>query len=563
MEESARSQTRISKTEAVARRGMVASKHPEASRAGVEMLQAGGNAVDAAVAAALAVGVVEPWSSGIGGGGYALVARGADVQVVAFPMQAAESATPDRYPLDGRRAVGGFLWDGVVDDRNYHGYDSMAIPGAVAGLALLLAEHGRLPWKEVLRPAIDLARHGHDLTWHDSYAMGQNAAAARRNAELARIFYPAGAPPASEHFQPPRLRQPDLADSLDLLAREGPDAFYRGDIARQVAKDSEANGGPLRYADLAQYRARLAPPVAASYRGRTVCAPGPGCAGPTTVETLNIFSRVDAARRGHASPERLHAFMWASRLAQADRFAYMADPRRAPAPWSALVSPDYAADRCAQIDPTRAPADLPAGDAWAYERPDRAMERAKSASSTTHLCAADADGTLVSLTNTLGGAWGSEVVPRATGIVWNDGMYWFDPAPGRSNSVAPRAFGLNNMTPAIVLQDGRPFLAVGASGGRRITNCVCQLVSHVVDHGMGVQAAIEAPRVDASTPWVTVDGRFGEGVLAELRDRGWDVRVPPAPGNSAFASPTAILLGGDGLLHGGVDVFHSAAAQGC
>ena len=563
MEESARSQTRISKTEAVARRGMVASKHPEASRAGVEMLQAGGNAVDAAVAAALAVGVVEPWSSGIGGGGYALVARGADVQVVAFPMQAAESATPDRYPLDGRRAVGGFLWDGVVDDRNYHGYDSMAIPGAVAGLALLLAEHGRLPWKEVLRPAIDLARHGHDLTWHDSYAMGQNAAAARRNAALARIFYPAGAPPASEHFQPPRLRQPDLADSLDLLAREGPDAFYRGDIARQVAKDSEANGGPLRYADLAQYRARLAPPVAASYRGRTVCAPGPGCAGPTTVETLNIFSRVDAARRGHASPERLHAFMWASRLAQADRFAYMADPRRAPAPWSALVSPDYAADRCAQIDPTRAPADLPAGDAWAYERPDRAMERAKSASSTTHLCAADADGTLVSLTNTLGGAWGSEVVPRATGIVWNDGMYWFDPVPGRSNSVAPRAFGLNNMTPAIVLQDGRPFLAVGASGGRRITNCVCQLVSHVVDHGMGVQAAIEAPRVDASTPWVTVDGRFGESVLSELRNRGWDVRVPPAPGNSAFASPTAILLGGDGLLHGGVDVFHSAAAQGC
>ena len=563
MEQSARSQTRISKTEAVARRGMVASKHPEASRAGVEMLQAGGNAVDAAVAAALAVGVVEPWSSGIGGGGYALVARGADVQVVAFPMQAAESATPDRYPLDGRRAVGGFLWDGVVDDRNYHGYDSMAIPGAVAGLALLLAEHGRLPWKEVLRPAIDLARHGHDLTWHDSYAMGQNAAAAQRNAALARIFYPAGAPPASEHFQPPRLRQPDLADSLELLAREGPDAFYRGDIARQVAKDSEANGGPLRYEDLAQYRAHIAPPVAASYRGRTVCAPGPGCAGPTTVETLNIFSRVDAARRGHASPERLHAFMWASRLAQADRFAYMADPRRAPAPWSALVSPDYAADRCAQIDPTRAPADLPAGDAWAYERPDRAMERAKSASSTTHLCAADADGTLVSLTNTLGGAWGSEVVPRATGIVWNDGMYWFDPAPGRANSVAPRAFGLNNMTPAIVLQDGRPFLAVGASGGRRITNCVCQLVSHVVDHGMGVQAAIEAPRVDASTPWVTVDGRFGESVLSELRNRGWDVRVPPAPGNSAFASPTAILLGGDGLLHGGVDVFHSAAAQGC
>ena len=558
-----RSRIRISKTEAVSRQGMVASKHREASSVGVAMLKSGGNAVDAAVATALAVGVVEPWSSGIGGGGYAVVAHAGAVQVIAFPMQAAGLATPERYPLDGRGRVGGFLWDGVVGDRNYHGYDSMAVPGAVAGLSLLLAEHGSMPWKEVVQPAVDLARNGYDITWHDSFVMGQNAAAAQRSGELGRIFYPDGVLPPSEHFAAPRLRQPDLAETLEVLAREGPDAFYRGDIAKTVIEDSRANGGLLRLEDLGGYHARIAKPITAVYRGRTVCVPGPGCAGPTTVETLNIFRHVDPARLGHASNERLHAFMWASRLAQADRFAFMSDPQRAPAPWSGLISPEYAAHRYKDIDPARAPTDLAPGDAWVYAHEDRKLEREKIESSTTHLCTADSNGTFVSLTNTLGGSWGSEVVPRGTGIVWNDGMYWFDPVPGRPNSVAPHTFGLNNMSPAIVLDGGQPVLAVGASGGRRITNCVCQLVSHIFDHDMGIQAAIEAPRVDASTPWVTVDGRFGESVLSALRSRGWDARVPPTPGNSALASPTGILVGEDGVLHGGVDTFHSAEAHGC
>ena len=169
---------------------------------------------------------------------------------------------------------------------------------------------------------------------------------------------------------------------------------------------------------------------------------------------------------------------------------------------------------------------------------------------------------MVSLTNTLGGAWGSEVVVGDTGIVWNNGMWWFDPVPGRLNSVEPNRYGLNNMTPAIVFtSDGRA-LALGASGGRRITNCVAQLVGSVVDHGLGAQEAVATPRVDASTPWVTVDSRFGNDAIAALQQLGWDMRVAQHPGRSAFASPVLILRDSDGGLGGGVDVFHSAAAQG-
>jgi len=526
------------------------------------MLQAGGNAVDAAVAAALAVGVVEPFSSGIGGGGYAVAATGGTVEVVAFPMQACALATPARYPLDGRANVTNFLWQGVVNDANVYGYDAMAIPGAVAGLSLLLRRRGLLPWREVLQPAIRLARDGCAVEWYTAFALGRYAAAAARAKDLARIFYPGGVAPQPEHFEPPVLRQPELAGTLDTLARDGPDAFYRGDIAQAVADDCAAHGGVLRRDDLAQYEARIAEPLRTAYRGAAVYTTGPGSAGPTTAQTLRLYERLVAPGAAHGAPERLHAFLWAARLAQADRFAYMADPERQPAPWAGLVSDAYAAERARRFDPAAAPSEDTPGDAWAFAGDVRSERQGKGPASTTHLCAADREGGMVALTNTLMSAWGSEVVPQGTGIVWNNGMLWFDPVPGRPASIAPRARGLNNMSPLIVLGERGPRAGLGASGGRRITNCVCQLIVHLQDFGLGMQAAIAAPRVDASTPWITVDARFGDAVVAALRNRGWDVRVPPFPEQSAFASPVGIVRDLDGTLHGGVDVFHSAEAWG-
>ncbi len=557
-----RSRLRLEKTEAVGGRGMVVTKHPEASRVGLEILQAGGNVADAAVAAAFALSVVEPWSSGLGGGGYAVVARGAEIEVIAFPMQSGAQATPQRYPRDGRSNVGGFLWDGVVNDANLQGWDSMSVPGAVAGFALLAERHGTMPWDELIEPARGLARGGFDLTWFDGLVMGRGAAAAQRHPSLARVFYPDGGVQRPEPGSAARLEQPELADTLESLARDGPDAFYRGDIAAAVAADCAAHGGVLQRDDLAQYQAHVRAPMQLRYGGHTVSTPGAGCAGPTTQQTLAIFGQTDAAGLDQASADRLHTFMWAARLAQADRFEFMADPDRHEAPWSAMVAKDYARERAAVIDPHTAPVDVQPGEAWAYAQDERATARQKSETSTTHLCVADADGGFVSLTNTVGGAWGAEVIPGRTGVVWNDGMWWFDPRPGRPNSVAPRSFGLNNMTPAIVSWNAQPMLAVGASGGRRITNCVAQLVTHVVDCDMSAQAALDAPRVDASTPWITLDGRFGEQIAEDLRARGWDVRLPPYPEQSAFASPVAILRAADGSLRGGADTFHSAEARG-
>ena len=438
----------------------------------------------------------------------------------------------------------------------------MGVPGAVAGLGLLHERHGRLPWRDLVLPAVELAREGCELSWFDLMYMEGTAAAARRHPELQRNFYPNGEPPQSDHMERIRITQPELAATLEVLAQDGVEAFYRGDIAAAIADACAANDGVIERADLAAYRASVSPPLTTTYRANEAHTPGPGCAGPTTIETLNIYERAASAGMAHDDVERLHAYLWSSRLAFADRFEFMTDPERADAPWDALASKEYAATRAAQIDADAPPPIPDAGDAWAYQDPSRALERQKLETSTTHLCTADADGMLVSLTNTLGGAWGSEVVPGETGIAWNNGMFWFDPVPGRPNSVAPNRTGLNNMTPTIVrAPDGRT-LAVGASGGRRITNCLTQLIAHVFDYGMGAQDAVAAPRLDASTPWVTVDPRFGDESIDTLRSRGWDVRVPIYPGRTAFASPAIILRDADGGLGAGVDVFHTASAQG-
>ncbi len=552
----------IEKSEARGQHGMVATKHAAASAVGAEVLAAGGSAADAAVASAFAVGVVEPWNSGVGGGGYAVVSSAEATEVIGFPMRSGTGATAEKYPLDGRENVSGFLWNGVRDDANLHGYRAMAVPGAVAGLALLHQRHGEMPWKELVQPAVALARQGFELSWYDTAFMATMATAAQRHPELQQRYYPGGAPPMSDHFDAVRLTQPELGNSLEVIALDGPDSFYVGDIAAAVVSDSIANDGVIERADLADYRAQVGAPLHTTYRQATVLLPGPGCAGPTTAETLNIYERFDVSSHDHNSAERLHVFMNAARLAYADRFRFMTDPARADVPWEALVSKTYAGGRYDLIGPYALTDGVKPGDAWAYQDEAREGQRLKSETSTTHLCTADGRGGLVSLTNTLGGGWGSEVIPGNTGIVWNNGMYWFDPVPGRLTSVAPRRFGLNNMTPAIVFApDGRA-LAVGASGGRRITNCVAQLVGNIVDHTLGAQEAINAPRVDASTPWVTVDGRFGDETISELQRRGWDVHTPPFPGRSAFASPTLILRDADGGFGGGVDVFHTAGAQG-
>ena len=562
--------TTISKTEARASRGMVATKDVHATRAGVQMLEMGGNAVDAAVAACFAIGVVEPASSGIGGGGYLVYQVGERGGVVGFPMKGPLAARPDMYKLSGEATVGNFGWAGVVDNENLDGPRSIAVPGAVAGLCEAHERLGKLPLQEVVAPAVSLARGGHSPGWYNMHALGLMASRLFGFDELRGIFMPGGQLPTGDLTSPALLKQPDLADVLEAVGRYGPEAFYSGDIARAITSDIRANGGIVSERDFAEYRPFVWDSgLEIKYSGHTVRVPPFACAGTTSAMTLRLLDGFDVRSMGHNSADALHAYIYGARLAYVDRFTYMADPAFVDVPWKGLVSDGYSDLRRGLIDAHRLGTVEP-GDPWAFDDgvPGDRMEASAPAldSGTTHLCAMDADGNAVSLTNTLMAGFGSGFVPKGTGVVMNNGMMWFDPIPGRVNSIMPGKYPLNNMTPALVLGPDGVRMAVGASGGRRITNCVTQLVSKVVDFGMGPQEAIDSPRVDCSLPVTSVDPRLPTDVTAELEARGHRIYVigdnHVQGGFASFASPVAIVRDSDRGFRAGVDTFHSAYAEG-
>ena len=562
--------TTISKSEARASRSMVATKDVHATRAGLQMLESGGNAVDAAVAACFAVGVVEPASSGIGGGGYLVYQVGGRGGVVGFPMRGPLAARPDMYDLTGEAAVGNFGWAGVVNNENLDGPRSIAAPGAVAGLCEAQRLLGRLPLREVLAPAVSLARDGHAPGWHNIYSLGLMAPRLFAFEELRRIFMPGGQLPAGDPTSPALLRQPELADVLEAIGRDGPQAFYTGDIAHALASGIRESGGILSERDLAEYRPFVwETGLEFAYAGCTVRVPPFASAGTTSAMTLRLLEGFGVRSMGHNSADALHAYICSARLAYADRFAYLADPAFVSVPWQGLVSDGYTALRRGSIDMQQTGVIEP-GDPWPFDGGSPGERFAASApaldSGTTHLCAMDAEGNAVSLTNTLMAGFGSGFVPKGTGVVMNNGMMWFDPVPGRVNSIMPGKYPLNNMTPALVLDGDGVRMAVGASGGRRITNCVTQLISKTLDFDMGPQEAIDAPRVDCSTPVTSVDPRLPAEVIAELERRGHRIYVigdgDVQGGFAGFASPVAIVRGPDGDLRAGVDTFHSAYAEG-
>ncbi|MGH2354488.1 MAG: gamma-glutamyltransferase, partial [Chloroflexota bacterium] len=340
--------------------------------------------------------------------------------------------------------------------------------------------------------------------------------------------------------------------------------FYTGQLAAAIAADLREHGGLLAEGDLAGYRPRTpAQPLEGSYRGITIHA-APGATGATTtLEILHLLAGYDLQALGAGSAETLHRWIEACRLAFADRFQYLADPAFVDAPWAGLLAAGYAAERRRGIDLGRALGRYEAGDPWPHQgRPRPAVtyppSRPWQGGGTTHLSVADGQRNLVALTQTLL-SWSGVVLPR-TGIVMNDAMGWFDPEPGHANSVAPGKRGLNNMSPVILLSGGKPFVALGAPGGRRIIGTVAQVISNLLDHGMGIQAAIAAPKLDCSEPATKLDARIPADVRATLEARGHRLAVVEGtPG----ASPSAVLVHPEtGLLHGGEDPFSEGVALG-
>ena len=561
--------TRVVKEEARADSAMVATKDIEATRAGLAMLEARGNAIDAAVAACLAVGVVEPASSGIGGGGYLVYQVGEQGGVIGFPMKGPLAAKPDMYELTGESATGSFGWPGVVDDANIEGFRSIATPGAVAGLCEAHRRFGKLPLSEVVAPAVRLARKGFSPNPFGLYQISGMGGMLFRYNELRRVLMPGGNMPGGDVVDRVVLKQPDLANVLEAIGKGGADAFYKGDIAAAITSDIRRNGGILSENDMAQYKPLVWDKgLEFGYRDCTVRVPPFACAGTTSAMTLKLLNGFDIAAMGHNSVDMLHAYISCARLAYADRFQYLADPAFADVPWNGLLSDAYAARRRATIGDT-APAAYEAGDPWQEEgrQPDSVLPASRPAvdNGTTHLCVMDGEGNAVSITNTIMSGFGSGIIPKGAGVIMNNGMMWFDPVPGRINSIAPGRLPLNNMTPALVLDRDGVRMAVGASGGRRITNCVTQQIVKVLDFGMGPQAAIDSPRVDCSAPYTCIDPRLDADAQAGLEAKGHTLKPISEKfiqsGFTSFASPVAIVRSADGV-RGGVDTFQAAYAEG-
>ena len=509
----------VTKASANGRRGMVVSQVRAAAEAGVAILDAGGNAIDAAVATALALSATEPWNSGLGGIGFALVHRAGDpkAEVVDFGPVAPSGLNPSAFKLTGRMKQDLFAWPEVEGDANIHGPLSFAIPSALAGYDQMLKRWGKLPISEIMAPALALAQRGLPQDWYTTIKIGASAAVLRLYDESARVYLPNGLPPVAPYQgKPGFFRLGNLPATLEQLSRSGLSDFFQGDTANALVADIKSLGGVLNAQDLRDCQARILPATEYQWRGRTLQLAGGLTAAPTMMRVLDQMARRPYGKTPDAG--WFVAFARAMKTAYAERLAGLGD------------ADPLAAETC-----------------------------------TTHLTVCDAEGTMVSMTTTLLSSMGSRVVLPGTGVLMNNGVMWFDPSPNQPNSIAPGKRPLTNMSPIILMDGDRPWLAAGASGGRRILAAVAQIMTFIADFGMSPEQAAHAPRLDVSGPdGVSADMRLPPEVIAALAADGPIEVVEHAVMPINFACPNVILNNADGTRTGISDAaspWSAAVAQ--
>ncbi|MXP62044.1 gamma-glutamyltransferase [Roseomonas sp. M0104] len=516
------------KRPALASKGMVVTNHPVASAAGAEMLLAGGNAIDAAIAALFTLTVVEPMMVGPLGGGVAHLRLADGRHLVLDGLSTAPAAArPDMYCT---------LSDTLPDYQETEGRENavgvlaMAVPGALAGWCKALAEHGTLPLAEVLRPAVRAAAEGFRVTAYLTGAIQDAAADLARDPGLAATFLPDGGPPAVGTL----LRQPVLAESLRLIAEQGPAALYGGELGRALAAHMAATGGLIGTGDLESYATVEREPVIGHYRGFEVLAPPPpSSSGVHMTQMLNLLEGFDLAALGSGSAETVHLLAEALKMAFADRAVATADPAFINVPVEKLTSKDYAAERRALLR-------RDAAQDWAPGIPP-----AESAN-TTHVTVADSAGNIVATTQTINSLFGARFSIPGTGLIANNYMFNFDPHPGKALSVAPGKRVFTSMAPTIVRKGGRPAFALGLPGGLRIFGSAMQAVINLIDHGMDLQDAVEAPRIWTNGHTLELEPTVAAEVEAKLAALGHRVqRVKHIGGGMG-----AIRFHDDGMLEG-------------
>jgi gamma-glutamyltranspeptidase/glutathione hydrolase len=486
------------------RRGAVAANHPLAAQAGLMALRAGGNAVDAAVATALTLAVVEPMMSGLGGDGFYTVfdAASGRAVVVNGTGPAPRAATPERYAHGIPRT----------------GPLSVSVPGMVAGLGMMHRQFGRLAWHELFAEAVDYARDGFGATPHYCHFAAEYIATLRIDRRSSGVFLRDGEAPTVGA----PIVQADLARTLEEIAADGAECFYRGALARRIAAGYAAAGVLVADSDLAEFEAEWQEPIAIDYRGLRVLEAPPNSTGFTLLQELKIAEQFDLAAMGLRSADLVHVMVEAKKLAFADRERWGADPRSLAAPLDELLSAEYAARLAARIDRSRA-------------APTRAI--ADAAGDTTYFCTADGDGNAVSGIQSINSGWGSGVIAGDTGILLNNRMAYWHLDPAHPNTLRPGRRVRHTMNPPLVLKDGALWAVLGTPGADNQVQINFQMLTALADFGLDPQQAAELPRWTSNVPgqyanWphdgpdvLTMEHRFPEAVRRELQRRGHPVHT--------------------------------------
>jgi gamma-glutamyltranspeptidase / glutathione hydrolase len=532
-----------------AKKGMVVSSHRLASDAGAQVLRDGGSAIDAAVATAFALAVVHPSAGNIGGGGF-IVFRQASGDATAYDF---------RETAPGGSTETMFLKDGKYDSTIHHNsHVAVGVPGTVAGLHAAWKEHGRLPWKRLVEPAIKLARDGFPLSIDLARSLSGVLAAMKPYPASVAQFSKNGVPYEAGEI----LRPPDLARTLQRIGANGPAGFYEGETALLIEKEMKANGGLITRDDLRKYQARKRVPIRGSYRGNEIYSMAPvSSGGVALVEMLNVLEGYDLKQTGYGSAETVHLVAESMRRAYADRARHLGDPDfNAEMPVARLTSKEYAASLRKTIRAARASTSSPTTFEWPAESEE-----------TTHLSVVDAERNAVAMTFTLEAGFGSKIVVPGGGFLLNNEMGDFNAAPGLTtaegligtvpNLAAPGKRMLSSMTPTIVAKDGKLLMVTGSPGSRTIINTVLLTILNIVDFGMNAQESVDAPRFHHQ--WLpdrlTIEPRgLSPDTVALLRAKGHDVRE----GSTQGEAQVIVYASGDDLLEGGVDGRRSDAGAG-
>ena len=529
--------------------GMVASAHPLASMAGLRTLMEGGNAFDATVATAAALNVVEPYMSGMGGVGHLLAYVAAEnrTRVLNFSGRAPAAADLSLF----------------TDENKERGILSVLVPGNVAGWLTLHETYGRLERESLFQYAIEYAESGYPLT-HLNYLLTSDGRERWAPYTSSRaVLEPNGVVPRPGE----KLRQPQLAQSLRKVAKQGKEVFYRGELARQIVEASRHLGGLLCEEDLADYEAWWQEPIGITYRGYQVLSPPPNSDGFQTLQTLKTMEGYSPADLGYGTSDTLHRMIEATKLAITDRIKYAGDPNHTDIPLEALLSSEYAAGQRARIDMEKAAAVQ--GERYNPQASEDillpgVMDPALLGS-TTHLAVADKDGNVVTLTQSLGSGFGSGIAIGDTGIFLNNVANWFDlgPAGDGPNIIGPRRLVEWCPTPTQVFKDGKFFLSIGTPGGYGIAQTTAQMLMHVLDFGMNVQEAIEAPRYKCTIGrHVDMEERFPSLVREQLSRRGHLVDVLEPWSRGVGGAQGIMVDQKSGSLHGGADPRRDGYALG-